>query len=128
MYTFEHLYKWRDFALNTKFCLIINKLAFADVDKCFFWPFCEPVDGGAVDEWGEHSESSGKLAAEGTHDNDHVNVSFDSYQILSEDVDFSWRNVLLDAVSFAGWRNVFHLFLLVDTSDIARIENVIDIF
>ena len=103
-------------------------MTFSDIDEGFFWPFCEPIDGGAVDEGREHSKSGGKLIGKRTHDNDHMYISFDPDKILGEDIDLGGRDIFTGTFTFTIGCNILHIFFLIDSCDISRIENIIYIF
>lgn len=55
-------------------------------------------------------------------------ISFDSDEILSEDIDFSGCYTFSDTVSFTVSGDILEIFLLIDTCDITWVEYIIDIF
>lgn len=54
-----------------------------------------------------------------------MDISFHSDKILSKDVHFSWGDIFTYAISFAVSCYVLHIFLLIDTCDITRVQNII---
>lgn len=56
-----------------------------------------------------------------------MNVLLDSSKIAGEHVHLIKRNVLLDAFSFAHHVNAFEVFILVKSSDVTRVKNVVNI-
>lgn len=64
----------------------VLELPLADADEGLLGPLAEPVDGGAVDEGGEHAEAGGEDLAHGAHADDVVNVALDPGEVHAEDV------------------------------------------
>ena len=120
MRSFEHFDEIEEkFFLDIELDGIVLELASPDSNESLFGPFSEPVDGAAVDERREHSESGGEGVAQGTHSQNQVDVLPDSEQILTENVHFIGLKSLFQTVSLAHVDDIFHVFVLVEIRHIA---------
>jgi hypothetical protein len=77
----EYVHEGIQFSLEAQFQLDFLELPLSNSDEGLFGPLAEPVDGGAVDEGGEHAESRGDGVADGAHADDDVDVAFDPGEI-----------------------------------------------
>ncbi len=124
----EHFNKFWNSTLNSELSFIIDKLSLTDVNQGFFGPLSEPIDCGAVDQWGEHSQSGCELVSQWRHNNNHVDVSLNSDQILGKDVGFCRWQTLFGAVTLACCCNIFHVLFLINACHIAAVQDTIDVF
>ena len=56
-----------------------------------------------------------------------MDISLNSNEILSEDIDLGWWDIFFDAVCFAHGCYVFYVLFLINASHISTIEYVINI-
>jgi hypothetical protein len=113
---------------RTKFNPRSYDLSFADTEQGLLWPLAEPVKSAACHKRWELSQTLPEDLTKRRHSDDHVDVPLDSSKILLEHIqEIDWQ-VLFHAHGLANLVDGFEVFLLVETSHITTVKDVVNVF